>query len=280
MQMTENFLHMIIPRGSSEISRISLAILLFSAFPVHGFANSAVDNLNSYIVENADTAIPMTSKYWYHHGLDAMKSKKYKEARNYFQKTINQDPDYFKAYNKLGIVYLKLDKKKEAIDAFRKAVNLKSNYTKAYNNLGIAYGKSDMYEDALSAFQRALTLRPDYAKAYNNIGVIYYEQGMYNKAIEAFNNALELKSHYENATQNLELTHLAMSDKDSRCDEMFYTIYDSSTLFFFTDSAWVTRSPYYSRPLYTPLRILLSDCPGRYPAYQSPFHFYPGGPSR
>ncbi len=54
-------------------------------------------------------------------GLAALHDLSFKEAKNYFDKSIEKDPQYFRAYFNMGVVYFKNNDLKRAIESFQKS---------------------------------------------------------------------------------------------------------------------------------------------------------------
>lgn len=64
----------------------------------------------------------------------------------------------------------------EAIDAYQKAVEIDPQYTKAYNDLGVTYYRKKMYDEAIAAYQKAIEIDPQYATAHSQQSPISIRQ--------------------------------------------------------------------------------------------------------
>ena len=64
-----------------------------------------------------------------------------------------------------------------AIQDFDKAIQLNPNYDKAYNNRGGAFYNLGQYARAVQDFGKALELKPDYADAYEMLGKCFKALG-------------------------------------------------------------------------------------------------------
>jgi len=73
-----------------------------------------------------------------------------------------------------GVAYRGLKDYKKAIEDYDKAIEINPQYAKAYNNRGVAYGKLKEYKKAIEDFDKAIKINPQYAAAYNNLGKAYY----------------------------------------------------------------------------------------------------------
>jgi tetratricopeptide (TPR) repeat protein len=82
-----------------------------------------------------------------------------------------------------------------AIEHLLKAVRDEPNFFEAYNNLGVQYQKLKQWESAIKAFQKALALRNTSVKSYIGLGSVYLTLGQLDSAIESFSSALRLDSN-------------------------------------------------------------------------------------
>ena len=136
-------------------------------------------------------------------GLDSLGKKMYDEAIVAYQKAIEIDPQYAKAYNGLGATYYYKKMYDEAIAAYQKAIEINPQYVVAYTNLGNAYYTKKMYDEAISAYKNAIETNPQYATAHSNLGGAYYKKGMYDEAIAAYTKAVEINPQYTVAHNGL-----------------------------------------------------------------------------
>ena len=56
---------------------------------------------------------------------------------------------------------------------YKKAILLSPEYFEAYNNLGITYIKSKKYDEAFKAFKKALKIKPDNKVLKYNMKQLY-----------------------------------------------------------------------------------------------------------
>lgn len=90
-----------------------------------------------------------------------------------YQKAINTDAKYYKAYYNLANIYLADGKYNMAIDNYKKAVSLNKTNPYVYYNLGCAYLKFGETKKARSAFQQAVNLKNDVAEFHYNLALTY-----------------------------------------------------------------------------------------------------------
>src|SRR5262249_36734480 len=73
---------------------------------------------------NTDQKISPKAKEAYESALRLIQSKDYEKAIEPLNRAISLAPDYFHAYNDLGVLYMKLNKFEPAADAFRHAIKI------------------------------------------------------------------------------------------------------------------------------------------------------------
>ena len=129
-----------------------------------------------------------------------------KIALRYYQKAIEEDPNFVDARNNLGVIYDKMEKYNEASDEFRKALEIDQNSAEAHNNLGILFADWMWWNEAYYHHKKAAELNPDLAQAHNNLGIDYASIGRYKESIEEFKKALTLAPDLEASQKYLALT--------------------------------------------------------------------------
>lgn len=101
-----------------------------------------------------------------------------------------------------------------AIDAYDKALQLDPNFAKAYNNRGVSKAEIGRFNDAITDYTKALQLDPYYANAYNNRGVSKVEVGRFNDAIADHTEALQIDPDYAEGYYNRGLTERKLNRID------------------------------------------------------------------
>jgi tetratricopeptide (TPR) repeat protein len=106
------------------------------------------------------------------------------------RKAIDVDPDYFLAYQTLGLVYHRLKKHPESIQTYQKAAELSPGSALTYYNMGCVYQDMSDHEKAKQCYRKALELRPDYREAWYNLAweLRYNDQG------KAYGDGFDLKA--------------------------------------------------------------------------------------
>ena len=73
---------------------------------------------------------------------------------------------------------------KQAIGDYDKAIELNPKFAKAYDNRAAAYGSLGNYRKAIEDWSKAIELDPKSAMVYYNLGVAYWSLGNYRQANE------------------------------------------------------------------------------------------------
>jgi tetratricopeptide (TPR) repeat protein len=118
--------------------------------------------------------------------------QKYDQALDYFQKSLEANPEYEPAYLGLGRVSMELGQYDNAAGIYRQALALHPQSEAVYNqigNLSVVQGK---YDDAIVHYQKAIALNPFYLEAYNGLGLCYAGKGDLNNALVIFQQALRI----------------------------------------------------------------------------------------
>ncbi len=86
-----------------------------------------------------------------------------------------------------------------AISEFEKCLDIDPYFVKAYCNLGVIYILKKDYTKAINELNQALNIDPKFKEAYFNIGLAYLKIGNYKEAKISADNALQIDANYEAA---------------------------------------------------------------------------------
>jgi O-antigen biosynthesis protein len=93
-------------------------------------------------------------------GKSAMRLGNYYKAKEYFEKAISIDPEFFISYNDLGIVLMELKKYSEANTAFSAALSVMPESIEIHNNIGMSLERMNKLDEALNYYNRAYEKNP------------------------------------------------------------------------------------------------------------------------
>jgi small glutamine-rich tetratricopeptide repeat-containing protein alpha len=103
-------------------------------------------------------------------GNELVKASKFQEAVQKYNEAIklNRDPIYF--CNRAA-AYCRLEQNDLAIQDCRTALALDPNYAKAYGRMGVALSCQNRYDQAVEAYKRAVELDPGNESYQNNLAI-------------------------------------------------------------------------------------------------------------
>ncbi|BBC24087.1 tetratricopeptide repeat protein [Pseudanabaena sp. ABRG5-3] len=147
--------------------------------------------------------------------------EQYEEAITDFDKAIELNPNYVKAWFNRGIAKGNLKRHKEAIADFDKVIELNPNHAKGWVNRGTAKGNLQRYEESISDYDKAIQINPNYAEAWSFQGGMKENLQRYEEAIADYDKAIELNPNYAqawsfrgDAKENLQRYEEAIADHD------------------------------------------------------------------
>lgn len=105
-----------------------------------------------------------------------------------YQKAINADEKYYKAYYNLANHYLSEDKYNMAVENYKKALKYNKNNAYIHYNLACAYIKLADIKKAKAELIKAVTLKNDIAEIHYNLAFIYKSLNKPKVAQEYLNN--------------------------------------------------------------------------------------------
>ena len=131
-----------------------------------------------------------TPKYYLRMGNEALQRGDIKGAIANYNRVIEPDLDFAKAYENRGIA------------EYDQIIELKPTFVEAYNNRGEAkYNLGDL-NGAIADLDRAIELNPDLASAYYNLGNVKFGLGDYRGAKVDYGLAIERKRDFAEAYSN------------------------------------------------------------------------------
>lgn len=116
----------------------------------------------------------------------------YKLAINEYNKCIELDSKYIKAYNSRGNSYLCENEYDLAMEDYNQIIKLDPFNYEGFYGKGNIYYSQNKYDLAHFNFNKCIDLDPMYVHPYNGIGLIYSEKKEYDLAIHNFSKCIEL----------------------------------------------------------------------------------------
>ena len=112
------------------------------------------------LVSVAALKIPGKARKEFERGQKYLSKNKYPAARVSFQKAIAIYPQYYEAYNALGVTLMKLNDTTGGRKAFESAIRVNDKFAPAYVNLARVLGSAKEYDAAAADLQRSLSIEP------------------------------------------------------------------------------------------------------------------------
>ena len=111
-------------------------------------------------------------------------------AQEAFLSAISQQPNYWRAYLRMGSFLFASGRFEEAVPYYTRITDLMPDNAEALNDLGAAYYLMGDFAAAAQAMQRSLEVNPT-ALAYSNAGSSLFFLGRYSEAIDMYQKAVE-----------------------------------------------------------------------------------------
>merc|ERR1711970_1671088 len=100
-----------------------------------------------------------------------VKEQKYKEAIEKYTEAINcQESAIF--YCNRAAAYTSLQNYEEALQDCKKAISFDPDYSKAYSRMGLIYSKIDLFAESENCYEKALKLEPDNDSYKKNLEIV------------------------------------------------------------------------------------------------------------
>ncbi len=140
--------------------------------------------------------------FFFSNGVTKAELGDFEAAIDYYNKTIEIDPNSSDAYNNRGIAKERLGDLDGALEDYNKAIELDPDDTSAYNNCGNIKLNSGDLAGALWYYNHSIMLDSKNGTAYNNRGNIKYKVGELIEALRDYDKAIELHPEDDLAYRN------------------------------------------------------------------------------
>ena len=141
----------------------------------------------------------------YNLGIIKLETSEYNVAKNYFEKALRLDNQFYFAQHHLAECYEKLNRDDLAILNYNKAQLINSQgFNNTLNNLGNIYLKLKKYDLAEKNFTDALKLNGNKKIIYNNLSVLYLDILEVKKAYDCLKESISLDKNDHKILSGLE----------------------------------------------------------------------------
>lgn len=137
-------------------------------------------------VTNFEKNVPQKAQAAYKKAMSSVTSKKFDNAVSELQQAISIYPEYVRAHNDLGVLFMKLDRLDEAAGSFRKAAEISKRFLYPRLNLGVVLNRQEKFKEAVEVLgplyqenHGMLEVRLAYANALSGAGEIVEAEKIY-----------------------------------------------------------------------------------------------------
>ena len=124
-------------------------------------------------------------------------------AEKIFKQAVRLTPPHLSACYNLGRMKQIANDHRAAVPIYKIMLNEQPDIGEAWNNLGVAYRETGQPDGAISCFRKAVIFAPEMAEAWNNLGVAQDESKLIGDALNSYKKAIEIQPHYTSAHLNL-----------------------------------------------------------------------------
>lgn len=135
-------------------------------------------------------AFEKTAEDWFKEGQALGRLGNHGGAIQAYQKSVELDPNNFKAYFNMGIRFGKIPKNIQAAACFLKALELKPDDVMAHYSRAVVCNLTGEVENAFHHYREAIRINPQFAKAYSNLAMLHYS---YKEGMQAMENLVKAR---------------------------------------------------------------------------------------
>lgn len=125
-------------------------------------------------------------------GLQAYKQGNWQQARGYWSKLVERQPQAYQVWELLGRSFIKSHRYREALAAFQQSLAIDSTYGTALLNIGYAYAGLQQYHQAEAAYHKAAAKSQNSPLVYLNLGIVLSQQQRWGAALSELQKASAL----------------------------------------------------------------------------------------
>jgi len=148
------------------------------------------------------------------------KRRNYRSAIQHLHKALEINPEYYQAYNNLGVYHYNLGEKEKAVEMFQKALTIHQDALVPHNNLGKIFLELSRPEEALGHLVRAAELNPTSAQTSYRLGQTYIILGRYAESLVPLQRALDRDPPVPHARWLLAQAFYRLGDKARAVQEL------------------------------------------------------------
>lgn len=151
-------------------------------------------------LEKLASDVPASPLYVYWLGRIDYDARQFKTAEAHFQKALNLDPKFMKAYDNLGLTYEALAQYDDAVRVYRQAIQMNRSAALASPwpplNLGTLLVKLGRLPEAETYLEESLNYDSHFAKAHFQMGVLLEKEKKNEQACKELREAIQDDPYY------------------------------------------------------------------------------------
>jgi Flp pilus assembly protein TadD len=173
-------------------------------------------------VKRAVELKPEEPSYYFVLGITWLRLQKpdLQEAEQAFRQFLKSRPDDSQGQINLGYVLLKQKKYAEAGDLLERSIQKETNTPESFYYLGLIAQEQNEDNHAVELFEKAIQLLPTYAYAHIALGSIYLKLKNYPRAQAELETGVKLKPDDSRAHYNLAMLYARLKDQQRAQEEM------------------------------------------------------------
>ncbi len=165
-----------------------------------------------FYIESLIKEYPAKAEYFSALGTVFKKLGKLEEAKKWYLKAIELEPEFYEAHYNLGLIYCQQGNTQSEINCYLKTIQYNPELSLAYYNLGNAYRKLKQFKDAEIFYKESIRIKNDFDDAYYNLGVVCERSGKHLEGLEYYKRAIEINPNQELAIWNKALLDLKLEN--------------------------------------------------------------------
>jgi tetratricopeptide (TPR) repeat protein len=138
--------------------------------------------------------------------------KKYGGALEEYKKVLEENPELFQAYDKIGLCYYKMDDLDNAVENFKLMLEKDPQSKETLINLSAIYFVKGNLDEGMKYFKQLDESTLTDPGTFYNIGILLFKNGQIDMAIDYLNKCIDLNPSFVDAYYQLALANLNKGD--------------------------------------------------------------------
>jgi tetratricopeptide (TPR) repeat protein len=135
----------------------------------------------------------------YRRGIKLVSDRKYEKAIEAFDKAINKEPAYYRAWFMRGYSLSCLQRYDEALQNYDKALDITPDSDEVWFYKGVLFRDINQVDEELRCYDKVLQIQPEHVEALCHRAHLYLNQNNYDLALADLETAISLNSEYAEA---------------------------------------------------------------------------------